>query len=214
MIQILLMEKPQIESSPEIKKYTEIIRAVDSDLMPIICYYAINKPHFPMEATAVCRLMQSQINDRYNFKLTLCEGTRTDTNTGNMHNNHVWLESDDLIIDPTDFQFQAIAYDLAPTDENIVPTGVDLSKLSKQALNDLLMATYIDNCYKKFLENPNDKEKRFKELVDLLKDRRISQEEFLNELRDNYGGKTYYYKSDKESGIVYAKQDTQEEPKQ
>jgi len=168
------MEQNYSVLSPENIEQNEIKQAVDYYLDPIICYCAININHFPMECCVACKLLQQEINASYNFNLIFCEGSRTDTNSNHKVPHHTWLECGDLIIDPMDFLSEVILYDLLKIDY-----------------------------YKEYLENPDEKERNFQELVDSLKNGQISKEEFINELRISYECKTFYSKSDHESGIIY-----------
>ena len=197
------MEQNLTDSSAEKLRLNEVERAVGIYLTPIICYCAIKKAHFPMDCLVACKLLQQEINASYDFNLILYEGSRTDTNSNHRCPSHIWLECGDLIIDPTDFQFKAISYDLPIIDENFIPQDINLDGLSEEELYSIYSGTYTKNCYKNYLENPNEKERNFQELVDSLKNGQISQEEFVNELRISYGCKTFYSKSDHESGIIY-----------
>ena len=132
-------------------------------------------------------------------RLKMCRGSVTFLPANERCTYHAWLEYDDLIIDPTDFQFNVVDVDELPfTRENFVPDEIDHSINRTEAdWNQLFFDTYNDNNLKRYLENPNEKEKYFQDLNDLLRAEKIDPEDYFSELQRCFKFKAFYDKNDK-----------------
>ena len=182
----------------------EVVDNIKSLLTPVIHYLAVKRSdQFPFVCYSACDIIQNEIESNYHYKLKLCNGTRVDTTTKTICRKHTWLEYGDLIIDPTDFQFNVISNNLPLTDENLVPKDICLDGLSDEELYNIFLQTYAENRYKKYLSAPNEKEKRFQELTILLQKGQIGPKVYSNILFAEYGSKVFYNKSDQESNIIY-----------
>jgi len=200
------MEQKTIEQLPNYTELEilEVINTVTPLLVPVIHYLAVKKSEqFPFLCSLACNIIKEEIEDHYSFKLTLCNGSRTDITDHSICRKHTWLEYGNLIIDPTDFQFSVISNDLPLTNENIIPKDVCLDGLDEEELYKIFLQTYAENRHEEYLKRPNEKEKRFQELTNLLKDKQTEPKTYTDILRDEYGFKAFYNKSDKDSNIIY-----------
>ena len=175
-----------------VDKLTQVL-ARDYESFPGCCKVA---------ALALKQIMKE--ND--NIELTLQRGSLNNIPKNEMCYNHTWLEYNDLIIDLTDYQFEAIdLWDLPLEVENFIPEDIDISSLSKEEAQKVFMCTYVKNAKKRYQDNPNQKEQYFIDLKNMAKNDQISSDIFFSELKRCFGAKTFYDKKD--PNIVYTVRD-------
>jgi len=191
------MERKTSLHSIEINPQNNIREFVDNNLGLVMKYIVDNDDDFPFSCNNASHLFQLAIKSKTGFEVKICQGSRHDRVKNEICPYHVWLEYDDLIIDPTDFQFSVIdLWSLPLVRENMVLEPQSFQNLSQEEIEIQFMNNYIKKAKQRYLEKPNPKEKRFLELKELLKNGQIEPNNFIEELKQNYECKTFYSKSD------------------
>lgn len=194
------MDKEKLNDSYEVNK--EKIIDVAKGLVPqVVVFQAMNNEHYPRccrEATSLSGILIKKETGINGIKM--CRGSVTTVSENKICRFHAWLEYGDLIIDPMDFQFNTIDEDDLPmTEETTIPEDLSsLEGLSQDQMNDVFMKTWLSNAEKRYLEDPNEKEKYFLHLNELLKAEKIDPVDYYREIRRCFGLKTFYDKKDKD----------------
>jgi hypothetical protein len=104
-----------------------------------------------------------------------------------------------MIIDPTDYQFNSIDLNALPLETKyLIPNDDSIEKCqTKEEIHDVMLRTYLENNYKRYKENPNEKEKRFMGLTEQMKSGSIDPESASQELQTRFGSEIFYDKNDK-----------------
>ena len=185
----------------------KIKQVVESNFGLVMKYLVENDQDFPHCCNHACYLFQAIIKNKTGFEIKICEGNRHDNSKNENCPHHVWLEYCDLIIDPTDFQFQAIdLWSLTLITENLILQNQSFNNLTKDEINNQFMNNYIEKAKQRYLNNPNEKEKHFLELKNMLKKSQIDPNHFVGELKENYGCQIFYSKYDQ--NFVYQQNHT------
>lgn len=175
----------------------QIKDVVEKNYAEITHFLATNAESYPRCCSAACKILQSVIKKECEIELKICEGTFTNILKEEQCDYHVWLEYKNLIIDPTDYQFQVVdLWSLPLMVDNMLPKDRQTDNLSQKYSEQLMMDIYMQNAYQRYIENPNEKEKYFLELKNLLKDNHLPTGIFIDELKRCFGAKTFYNKND------------------
>ena len=106
------MERELPLNTIEFEQQFQIKQVVDNNFSEIIKQLIEQNPFFPHVCNDASVLLKNKIEEELKIDIKYCEGTRYDKKRNNYCDYHCWLEYDDLIIDPTDFQF--FIYDSSP----------------------------------------------------------------------------------------------------
>jgi hypothetical protein len=161
-------------------------------------YLITNLDFYPNCCLEASGILKQFIKKKLDIDLPLCQGRFLDKSDNSHCEYHGWLEYGDLIIDPTDYQFQIEDIGILPfTEENFLIEGHDYSNYSKEEFKQKIIETYRLNKKRRYLEHPNEKEKYFLELKNLVKNNQLDPEIFSEELKRCFGCKIFYSKKDK-----------------
>lgn len=198
MIQSLQWSEKYQQIPLNLKKKHQIIQSVERNFGSLVKFLVYDRSDFPCCCVSASHLLHGLINEEIGIDTKVCEGSRLNVSINEICRFHSWLEYDDLIIDPTDFQFHVIdLWSLPLITENVIPKDIVLDNhLSEEELDRIYMDTYVKNATKRYQENPNPKEKYFLDLTQLLKTDQIHPIEYVNELKRCFGCKIFYSKSD------------------
>lgn len=163
------------------------------------CYLAMNETDFPRVCVAASVQLKIAIKKVNNIDVDFCEGSLHFNEDNSTCSKHAWLEHGNMIIDPTDYQFHVIDLNGLPLEpENFIPTDGSLEECqTEDEMHQIMLKTYQQNNHKRYLENPNEKEKRFSVLVEEMRSGSADPELVAQELRESYGSKIFYDKNDK-----------------
>jgi hypothetical protein len=193
----------------------QIRSTVEKYLGALTCYLALNDELYPRSCIDACKILQQVVEKDTSIELKFCKGEAI--NQGKRCGSHAWLEYQNLIIDPTDYQFHVkdrmpIAKEDIMGDliQDLIKDGYDINPpegtYSLEEIREALGQAYLKRNEKRYRENPNEKEKYFIELTSLLKSQRLNPALFLDELKRCYSHKLFYSKDD--PAIDYQQKDT------
>jgi len=194
------MEKEKFNDSCETDK-DRVIDTAKKYIPSVICYLALNEETYPRCCRQACSLLGLKIKEDTGISgIKMCRGSLIFNSENRACHYHAWLQYDDTIIDPMDFQFNTVDEDDLPfTDENIIPEDISkLQGLSQDDMDKVFMKTWLANAEKRYLENPNEKEKYFQHLNELLKAGEIDTVNYYLEIKRCFGIKTFYDANDKD----------------
>lgn len=165
---------------------------------PILTHYILDTNDcFPNCCKYASNIFRDLVKRETGVTLDLCKGKVKNLQKGSHCDNHVWLECNDLIIDPTDYQFEAMDFDLPATFENFFDKSISLDEyenITNDQLKEKMRDIYCAKNKKRCQENPNEKEKYFQQLRDLMKSCRIDRKVYTDELKRCFGVKIFYSK--------------------
>jgi len=199
-----MFKEKSINSSQAEKR--RIIELAGIRAPQLICFLALTEKSYPYCCEIASRRLGQQIMIETGVSLNICSSPINSISDGNIIGSHTWLEYDNVIIDPTDFQSNVIdGKELSFTLQTIMPNDLDnISELSEQARRDVFMNTWFVNSFKRYQENPNEKEKYFLLLNGLFRDEKILPDDYISELQRCFGLKLFYDKNNDEDNIYRA----------
>lgn len=192
------MEKEISQEFIEERNKSEIKRFTEKHYSAITSYLVDKEASFPHCCETACSLLHYGIKKDLNLNIKICHGIYQNISKNERCNKHTCLEYSNLIIDPTDYQFEVIdLWSLPLKEENYLPKNIDKKVIHNQKkLHKIFMKTYIENAFKRYQEKPNEKEKYFILLKDLRKNKQITPEIFTDELKRCFKAKIFYKKND------------------
>ena len=200
------MLKEKLINSYEAEK-RRVIELAGIRAPQLICFLALTEESYPYCCELASRTLGQQIMIETGISLNICKSSTNSISDGNIIGSHTWLEYDNVIIDPTDFQANVIDRKELPfTLETIMPDDLgNISTLSEQDRRDVFIDTWFKNSFKRYEDNPNEKEKYFLLLNDLLRDDKIILDDYIAELQRCFGLKVFYDKNNDKDEIHNAK---------
>lgn len=176
--------------------YKSQIRDTVEFYYPILTHYILDtNNNFPNCCKYASNNFRALVKRETGITLDLCEGKVKNLQKGSFCDYHVWLEYNGLIIDTTDYQFEAMDFDLPITIENFFDESIGLNEyenITSDQIKEKMWDTYCSKNKKRWQENPNDKEKYFQQLRDLMKSNQIDRNLYTDELKRCFGARIFY----------------------
>jgi|GEM_PF-5179516 len=160
------MNKEKLFNTSESKK-EKVIESARYHVPRLLCWLALTEDTYPRCCRQACSVLGRQMKEETGINLKMCRGQVDLVSQGGRCSYHAWLEYGDLVIDPTDFQFNVIdENELAFTPENVLPDNLEyIASLGEEERQAVLVDTWLKNAFKRYQENPNEKEKYFLHLM-------------------------------------------------
>lgn len=199
------MFKESLPNSSETER-RRVIELAGIRAPQLICFLALTEESYPYCCELASRRLGQQIMIETGISLNICKSPNNLISDGNIIGTHTWLEYNNVIIDPTDFQANVIDRQQLPfTMETIMPNDLDdILALNEQDRRDIFIDTWFENSFKRYQENPNEKEKYFLLLNDLLREEKIEPDDYIAELQRCFGLKIFYSKENDKDKIYNA----------